>query len=152
LVDGVRILGTTLWSNIPENLQLEVEMHLSDFRVIRMSETKGDTLRAPGTKNSKNKINFQVYVKWFEEEYSWLKEEIEKAKINKEKVVVLTYFYCKSFQIHFLAIMRLSLTVDLAILLTLLLLQIMHFALISETSSDHQWRCGRMDILIGSMI
>lgn len=76
LVDGVRLLGTTLWSDVPKDSQEEVEMSLSDFRCI---------------KNLDERLNIQQYVQWHKEERLWLEEEISKAKQHGEKVVVMTH-------------------------------------------------------------
>ncbi len=48
MVEGVRILGTTLWSSIPASSKEDVEMSMSDFRVIKMSEEKGSNLTVEG--------------------------------------------------------------------------------------------------------
>jgi len=79
LVEGIRILGTTLWSHIPDKFAEEVGMCLSDFRVIKMSEQKGDNLRV------------EEYNRWHQEEVDWLKTELTKAVENSERVVVLTH-------------------------------------------------------------
>jgi len=79
LVDGIRLLGCTLWSFIPDEHKLEVEMSMSDFRVIKLSPNKTDTLTA------------KEFVKYHLEDLEFLKVEIEKAKKNNEKVVVMTH-------------------------------------------------------------
>lgn len=42
------MLGTTLWSYIPEQHQADLGMGFSDFRVIKMSEEKGHNFTVKG--------------------------------------------------------------------------------------------------------
>jgi len=79
LVDGVRILGCTLWSFIPPQNYDEVSSGLNDFRMIKISDDPVKLLDA------------QEFVKWHLEDLNWLKDEVEKAKKNNEQVIVLTH-------------------------------------------------------------
>eukprot|EP01119_Soliformovum_irregulare_P005055 TRINITY_DN1639_c2_g1_i1.p1 TRINITY_DN1639_c2_g1~~TRINITY_DN1639_c2_g1_i1.p1 ORF type:complete len:635 (-),score=201.77 TRINITY_DN1639_c2_g1_i1:12-1916(-) len=78
-VEGVRILGMTLWSEIPPEAQDTVWMGLRDFRMIRLEEDKNSL------------ILVKDYVGWHQQDMEWLQLEIQEAKLKKERVLVLTH-------------------------------------------------------------
>jgi hypothetical protein len=73
-------LGCTLWSHVPKEAELEVWKSLNDYHQIVISEDE---------KN--RKITVQDTNDIHKEELNFLVEEIQKAKENKEVVVVLTH-------------------------------------------------------------
>jgi len=86
LVDGVRVLGTTLWSNIPEKWKRDVYLGLNDYRCINVENQE--------TKEN-DRLSVEQSVAWFQDELGWLKEQIllarEKQGKEKEKVVIFTH-------------------------------------------------------------
>lgn len=80
LVEGVRILGCTLWSHILPDQELEAGFRMNDYRLIHLSENGK-------TRNLKP----QDTIRWHKESVEWLKKEIEGAKSRGEKVVILTH-------------------------------------------------------------
>jgi len=82
LVDGVRILGATLWGKIdPKDKQL-FERCISDYRYI-MKQNSDNTELIPYTIEDTNTIH--------DDHVNFLREEIEKAKQNSEPVIVFTH-------------------------------------------------------------
>eukprot|EP01114_Cavostelium_apophysatum_P022598 TRINITY_DN8227_c0_g3_i1.p1 TRINITY_DN8227_c0_g3~~TRINITY_DN8227_c0_g3_i1.p1 ORF type:complete len:240 (+),score=58.91 TRINITY_DN8227_c0_g3_i1:2-721(+) len=79
LLDGVRILGCTLWSFIPEEFRTEVSFSLNDFRHIKLNDT------------SEARLTTEEFTGFHQRDVAWLKEEISKAASANEKVVVLSH-------------------------------------------------------------
>jgi len=82
LVDGVRVLGTTLWSYVPPDKIPHVANALNDYHLIKVKD--------PNTNETKL-LNVEKSVGWFHDELNWLKEQIALAKQNGERVVVFTH-------------------------------------------------------------
>jgi len=80
LVDGVRILGTTLWSHVPNEHAVIISRSINDYNLIQVEE--GDKFK---------KLTTAISNSWFEDERKWLHDEIEAAKGRGEKVIVLTH-------------------------------------------------------------
>jgi len=83
LVDGVRILGTTLWSDIIPEHANSISRSINDYHMIYVEE-------APGSTKMK-KLTTDQSQQWFNEEKQWLQEQIAEARKNGEKVLVLTH-------------------------------------------------------------
>eukprot|EP01027_Heterolobosea_sp_BB2_P016724 GEZU01023767.1.p1 GENE.GEZU01023767.1~~GEZU01023767.1.p1 ORF type:complete len:219 (-),score=29.90 GEZU01023767.1:177-833(-) len=81
LYDGVRVLGCTLWSFVPEDRAQQVAGSLNDYHLIKIVEPDAPARR----------ITVADTMKWHQEDVAWLKNEIAKAKQNQEKVVILTH-------------------------------------------------------------
>jgi len=82
LVDGIRVLGTTLWSYVPPESAASVASYLNDYRLIRVKNPV----------NSKfEPLTVAQSVAWFQDELKWLEEQIAMAKANGEKVVIFTH-------------------------------------------------------------
>jgi predicted phosphohydrolase len=79
----VRVLGTTLWSHVPDDSKGAVARSLNDYAQIRIATNESGTTTRKLTVNDTNS--------WFKDESEWLKAEIEKAKDAKEKVLVMTH-------------------------------------------------------------
>jgi len=100
LLEGVRILGCTLWSFIRPEQKDEVDMCLSDYRVIRIGVdppeiTPPDEVTPEWRERQKfigeRRLTSDDTHKWHLEECEWLSSEIARAKNNDEKVLVLTH-------------------------------------------------------------
>ncbi|KAL9645521.1 hypothetical protein ABK040_000586 [Willaertia magna] len=78
---GYRILGCTLWSDVPEDYEEETQSGINDYVYIKVEDENG-VKRTLTVKDSNNlhKIDKE-----------WLIEELKKAKENNEKVIVLTH-------------------------------------------------------------
>jgi hypothetical protein len=74
--EGVRILGCTLWSHVPEEDVSMVQRQMNDYNLIRLGKRK---LLASDTNA------------WHAEDVAWLKSELQQAKEAGERVVVLTH-------------------------------------------------------------
>jgi len=87
-LEGVRILGTTLWSFVPKEAETVVSMHLNDYKkIFTEMEDPDHKYKVP------QKINITVSdtTNWHLEELAWIKSEIELAKKNNEKIIILTH-------------------------------------------------------------
>jgi len=76
LIKGVRILGTTLWTKIPEDQLFVATKILNDYSTIEF-----------GNEQLTPKITNQFHT----EDVNWLRSEIEKGKTNNEPVIILTH-------------------------------------------------------------
>eukprot|EP00475_Leptophrys_vorax_P037698 TRINITY_DN6532_c0_g2_i1.p1 TRINITY_DN6532_c0_g2~~TRINITY_DN6532_c0_g2_i1.p1 ORF type:complete len:317 (-),score=88.43 TRINITY_DN6532_c0_g2_i1:234-1070(-) len=113
-IDGVRFIGTTLWSFVPQEHQLGVEMRLNDYRAsfVVYEPEKDDekptflqSIKSLFKKNEDTKIseekkteklpyrNMRVTdtVAWHEDELAFIKSEVKIAKDKNQKAVVLTH-------------------------------------------------------------
>jgi len=99
LVEGVRVLGCTLWSNIKDEKKAEVGMMLSDYRVINIGVDPPEITpvevdaewKERQTMIGKRRLEVGDTHKWHLEEVEWLNAEIAQAKANGERVVVFTH-------------------------------------------------------------
>jgi predicted phosphodiesterase len=82
LVDGVRVLGTTLWSYVPPEKVLAVANGLNDYHQIYVKDPKT---------GESELLCVEQSVEWFQDELQWLKEQIALAKQNGERVAVFTH-------------------------------------------------------------
>lgn len=81
-IDGVLILGTMLWSHIPQHMTVVAEQCMNDYRLsLVTSEDKSRLL--PMTTTFTNK--------WHERSVQWLEEQIRQAQAFGRPVVVLTH-------------------------------------------------------------
>ena len=81
VVEGVVILGTTLWSNIPDHMLKTAKRSLNDYR-LTYNHRPGESprrLRADETTDM-----YQLNI-------GWIRSELAKARENGQKVVVLTH-------------------------------------------------------------
>lgn len=82
LLEGIRILGTTLWSNVPDFAEPYVSFALNDYSKIKIKDSESNNSRLLTVKDTNQ---------FFSDESEWIKTEIKKAEQNKEKVLVLTH-------------------------------------------------------------
>eukprot|EP00727_Mastigamoeba_balamuthi_P004813 m51a1_g1433 hypothetical protein (613) ;mRNA; f:88850-91557 len=75
--EGVRVVGSTLWSEVPESQRAEVTLTLNDYRRIR---TTGGRLLTVDDTNS-----------WHMQDRAFIQSELELAKDENQKVVVLSH-------------------------------------------------------------
>lgn len=87
LPNGVRILGTTLWSHVPPQTADKVGYYLNDYRCI--STISGKKLGENIIET--RKITVDDTNAWHAEQHKWLLEEIEKGRKNREHVVIITH-------------------------------------------------------------
>ncbi|CAF2805818.1 unnamed protein product [Rotaria sp. Silwood2] len=84
----VRILGATLWSHVPQQTTSIVGLLLNDYRYI-------STVDENNAEDSKIKTHRKITVndtnKWHAQQHAWLVQEIQKARDNREHVVVITH-------------------------------------------------------------
>eukprot|EP01116_Phalansterium_solitarium_P023049 TRINITY_DN7879_c0_g1_i2.p1 TRINITY_DN7879_c0_g1~~TRINITY_DN7879_c0_g1_i2.p1 ORF type:complete len:262 (+),score=28.87 TRINITY_DN7879_c0_g1_i2:107-892(+) len=81
LLDGFRVLGTTLWSKVPAERVAEVGQCLNDYHSITVPDQHGNL----------RKLSVRDTNAWFDDERLWLETEIAAARRRKETVVVLTH-------------------------------------------------------------
>jgi len=81
-INGLRILGTTLWSLVPDDKVQRVGRSLNDYHLISIIDENTKKLR---------KIQVEDTNRWFKDELEWLKKEIDLAKQNKEDVLIMTH-------------------------------------------------------------
>lgn len=79
-INNVIILGTTLWSYIPEYAKIDAQYCVSDYQHIFMKQD-----------NQIKSINPEITNNWFLKNASWLQEQIEKAENEKKHVIVLSH-------------------------------------------------------------
>jgi Icc-related predicted phosphoesterase len=78
--DVVRILGATLWSNVPDEHVSFISRALNDYHICTINDN-----------GSKRKLSVADTNKWHKEDVAYLTEEIQKAQENNENVVILTH-------------------------------------------------------------
>ena len=71
LLDGVRVIGTTLWSHVPDDRASEVADGLNDYRMIYIKE---NLLKIPITVNHTNS--------WFQDEVLWVSRSLVNFKLK----------------------------------------------------------------------
>lgn len=80
--DGVRVLGCTLWSDVPPSAEGIVESYINDYNLI--------SIRDPNTGTSR-RLRVSDTKRFHEEELFWLQKEVDMARQRGEKVVILTH-------------------------------------------------------------
>ena len=81
-VGNYRILGTTLWTKIPDELADYVTKQMNDYRSIMYYDK---------TTHSHKPITVGHTNKWNNENVVWLKHELAQAKLDDKKVIVLSH-------------------------------------------------------------
>jgi len=79
-VDGVRIIGATLWSSIPPHAANAVETKWNDYTQISIKEN-----------GKKRNITHKETNIWFKNDLQFIKDELEEAKKEKQLAIVLTH-------------------------------------------------------------
>lgn len=80
-LEGVKIIGTTLWSHVPRIHHSFIQNYSNDYRMIY---TEDET-------NKIRPITVMDTNRWNKESIQFLTEELNKANENKEQVLVLTH-------------------------------------------------------------
>ncbi|CAF0868924.1 unnamed protein product [Adineta ricciae] len=84
LPNKIRILGTILWSHIPEETASHIEKTHADYRRIeRVCEENRVRFRRKLTVNDTNQ--------WHTQQHFWLLQEIDRARQNHEHVIIITH-------------------------------------------------------------
>ncbi|KAF0973199.1 hypothetical protein FDP41_008406 [Naegleria fowleri] len=78
----IRILGCTLWSNIPSRHERDISRAISDYMYITIQKGEEETAQ---------KLTVQDTNQFHRDDVEWLVEELEKCKENGEEVVILTH-------------------------------------------------------------
>ena len=88
LPNSVRILGTTLWSHIPHETASKIGQCYADYDFI-------STVIEKEVGDNKMKTQRQITVddtnEWHAQQHGWLLQEIQKARENREHVVIITH-------------------------------------------------------------
>jgi len=87
LVNGVRILGCSLWSFIPEFAYAQSENYLNDYRMIYYNNPDG----------SKAKLSAKISTSWFHDESTWLQTEVSQSMQRGEHSTVILTHHTPSF-------------------------------------------------------
>jgi len=91
---NIRILGTTLWTHIPEHAKIQVQNRLTDYSKIHVRIDTGGQSSEKGKEKESNTVRL-VRVddtnQWHKEELEWLKDEIQKSREKNEKMIILTH-------------------------------------------------------------
>jgi hypothetical protein len=84
-MNGILILGTTLWSHVPSYLASTAEESMNDFKLTFVSSVgkRGKKKLVPMTTAFTNQ--------WHQQSLEWLTEQIQQAKARQQPVVVLTH-------------------------------------------------------------
>ncbi|EFC41952.1 predicted protein [Naegleria gruberi] len=77
----IRILGCTLWSNVPSRYERDISSAINDYKVINIKD--GD--KAPRVLTVEDTNRFH------KEDVEWIKSQLEMTKENNEIAVVLTH-------------------------------------------------------------
>jgi len=83
-IGHVRILGTTLWSHVPDHTSHQAEQYLNDYHLSYVDDTM----------NGIRKIQTRDTNQWHRESVAWLEGEIDRAQQQQDSyqpVVVLTH-------------------------------------------------------------
>ena len=80
VINGVRILATTLWSFIPPSVELSAGSSMNDYHLSYVQEKEGP-----------RKLTVADTRQWHVESAQWLKTEIAAANQLKQPVLVLTH-------------------------------------------------------------
>lgn len=100
LLEGVRFLGCTLWSDIPDEHKKEVQARMSDYRRITVIESSEEDSEAGDEGKEDNaglereherSLTVEDTIALHKGDVQWLKENISSAKEAGEPVVVLTH-------------------------------------------------------------
>ena len=81
-LNGIVVLGTTLWSDIPPHKMEMAEQSMNDYHLCYNQDAPGEPLR---------KLKAAETVALYQQSLVWLKSELETAKENNQAVVVLTH-------------------------------------------------------------
>lgn len=79
-VEGVKIVGDTLWSHLAEDEMEHVGFHMNDYRRIEVEEN--GTTRLLSTRDT---------MAWHKEQLDWIKSEIELSRKKNQPVIVMTH-------------------------------------------------------------
>jgi len=95
---NIRILGTSLWTHVPEEAKQIVQIRISDYSKIQVRTDYEDNPFLPLDDKGKEKeqgshrpIRTEDTNQWHKDERHWLETEIKEAQNNKEKIIVFTH-------------------------------------------------------------
>jgi predicted phosphodiesterase len=79
---NVRFIGTTLWTDIDPAADEDIQKHVADYKVIHLGENK---------QTSKQKLSPDFVRNEHLSQLNWIKEQLEIAKLDQKRVVLLTH-------------------------------------------------------------
>jgi predicted phosphodiesterase len=86
--NNVRIVGTTLWSHVPQQTATKIGRSVNDYYQIRaVDKTAVGDVRSIVPR----RITVDHTNAWHAEQHAWLLEEVEKARQSGEHVVIITH-------------------------------------------------------------
>jgi len=99
LVDGIRILGCTLWSFIKPEQKENVDMCLSDYRVVNVGVNPPEITplevdaqwKERQTHLGERRLKTDDTHGWHLDQVAWLEREIREARERKERVLVFSH-------------------------------------------------------------
>lgn len=74
--ENIKFCGCTLWTDIPEQHKLAIEFMVNDYRKIKYGNEQ---------------FTVEIQNKLHKEDLTFIKSEIENAKKNKQKLIILTH-------------------------------------------------------------
>jgi len=80
-VEGVKIIGDTLWSHLAEDEIEAVGFHLNDYRHIDIELEGG----------GRRKLRTSDTMAWHQEQLAFIKAEVEKSRKKNQPVVIMTH-------------------------------------------------------------
>lgn len=80
-VCGIRILGTALWSDIPDDMLQDAEMAMNDYALC-YNHKEGEDPRQLTSAETRE---------WYQENVQWIRDELDKARQEGVPTVVLTH-------------------------------------------------------------
>ena len=94
IIDNVRILGSTLWTNIPEEEALMIMYRYNDYRLIYISKSLDETEKyykyEPISTSDTNQLH--------KEAIAFIENEINLFKKNKERAIIVLSHYSPTFK------------------------------------------------------
>eukprot|EP00761_Pharyngomonas_kirbyi_P013396 gb/GECH01013425.1/.p1 GENE.gb/GECH01013425.1/~~gb/GECH01013425.1/.p1 ORF type:complete len:269 (+),score=69.16 gb/GECH01013425.1/:1-807(+) len=91
IFDGHRIVGTTLWSYIPEDTRQMAEHAMNDYRLAHINTSGPDHHYITERNEKKRRLSADDTVGFFQREKTFIEKEIESARQEGQPVVVLTH-------------------------------------------------------------
>jgi len=97
MIKNIRILGTPLWTHVPEHAKIQVQNRLSDYSKIQIRgdgaqfsepSEKGKEKETPGLLRH---LRVEDTNQWHKNELEWLKSEIQKSREKNEKMIIFTH-------------------------------------------------------------
>lgn len=96
LAEKVRLIGTVLWSDIPEEYRSDIQWNINDY--FKITSTHITAFDYTDIKDVgflpviiSRKITPTDTTTWFEQDVKWIQEEIEDARAKGEQLIIATH-------------------------------------------------------------